>query len=310
MNNLEEEVRRGYTISAEMKKVWKVQMDLLKKLLEVCEKNNLRIWADGGTLLGAVREHGYIPWDDDIDMAMLREDYDKLVEIAPKEFDHPYFFQCAYTEKIYPRGHAQLRMDGTTAILPAPTFIGTHQGIFIDIFPYDAIPDKEEEKIRLIANRNESFTRLQRIVSFNILHPIRSIKLTKYRGHFQSEFQKFENLFRANPIDLCSSVACITFITDFDRFLRDKHWYDETIWVPFEDIQIPIPSGFNQILTKQYGDYMTPKQLGSYHGGFWKLDTEADYSVYLPELKKYYSSLIRKRRLRRIRNILKRPISK
>ena len=144
--NFEEEVRRGYTISVEMKKVWKVQMDLLKKLLDVCEKHHLKIWAEGGTLLGTVRDHGYIPWDDDIDMAMLRDDYDKLVAIAPNEFNHPFFFQCGYTERIYPRGHAQLRMDGTSAISPSEAFFHTHQGIFIDIFPYDAVPDKEEEK--------------------------------------------------------------------------------------------------------------------------------------------------------------------
>ena len=80
--NLEPETRNGYYISADMKKVWAVEMQLLKKLLEVCEKHHLRIWAEGGTLLGAVRHHGYIPWDDDIDMAMLRDDYDKLQAIA------------------------------------------------------------------------------------------------------------------------------------------------------------------------------------------------------------------------------------
>ena len=80
--NLEKETRRGYVISAEMKKVWAVEIELLKKLLNVCENNHLRVWAEGGTLLGAVREKGYIPWDDDIDMAMPRKDYDILRNIA------------------------------------------------------------------------------------------------------------------------------------------------------------------------------------------------------------------------------------
>ena len=78
--NLNEEVRNGYLITAETKKVWAVQIDLLKHLVDACQRHNLKIWADGGTLLGTVREHGYIPWDDDIDMFMLREDYERLRE--------------------------------------------------------------------------------------------------------------------------------------------------------------------------------------------------------------------------------------
>ena len=70
----QEEVRNNYTITAEMKKIWAVQLELLSVLLDVCKRNHLNIWAEGGTLLGTIREKGYIPWDDDIDMAMLRPD--------------------------------------------------------------------------------------------------------------------------------------------------------------------------------------------------------------------------------------------
>lgn len=76
-----------------------IQLDLLKELLRVCDKYNLRVWADGGTLLGTVREKGFIPWDDDIDMALFREDYDKLVAVAPKEFKHPFFFSSVGTPR-------------------------------------------------------------------------------------------------------------------------------------------------------------------------------------------------------------------
>lgn len=86
-----EEIRNDYLVPAAMKRAWACQLDLLKELLRVCDKYNLKCWADYGTLLGAVRHKGYIPWDDDIDMVMLREDYDKLVEIADKELKHPYF---------------------------------------------------------------------------------------------------------------------------------------------------------------------------------------------------------------------------
>ena len=89
---LKEETRRDYTISETMKKAWAVQMDLLQELLRVCNEHGLRVFADSGTLIGAVREKGFIPWDDDIDVAMLRNDYDKLTAMrncisrAPRQY--------------------------------------------------------------------------------------------------------------------------------------------------------------------------------------------------------------------------------
>ncbi len=70
---LDEEVRCDYTITHEMKKIWAVELDLLEKLLNVCKKHGIKIFASGGTLLGAIRHKGMIPWDDDIDMMMFRE---------------------------------------------------------------------------------------------------------------------------------------------------------------------------------------------------------------------------------------------
>ena len=285
--NLNEEVRSGYTVSAEMKKVWKVQMDLLKKLLEVCDKHHLKIWAEGGTLLGTVREQGYIPWDDDIDMAMLRDDYDKLVRIAPEEFDHPFFFQCGYTEKFYPRGHAQLRMDGTTAILPYIQFVNSHQGIFIDIFPIDAVPDDPAARANLMAQINGRMSAmLGSGLRPSLLHPGRSCRGLRNRLRFKKLFFEFEEMLRANKIADNEEVSCLSFIVDPEHYFRDKHWYDSTVFLPFEDILMPVPTGYHQILSRQYGDYMVPRQVPTYHGGFWKLDPEKSYEDFIPVLKK------------------------
>lgn len=285
--NLESEIRRGYYITEDMKKVWTVQMDLLKKLLDVCNKYQLRIWADGGTLLGTIREHGYIPWDDDIDMAMLRDDYDKLVEIAPQEFNHPYFFQCGYTEKVFPRGHAQLRKDGTTAILPYPQFLDTHQGIFIDIFPYDAIPDDPEMQDSLIDERNERMSTLLACASRpSLLHLGRSYRNLRNRLRFRRLYFEFEEMLRRNKVVDNAIVSCLSFIVDPDHFYRDKHWYDGTLYFPFEDILMPVPVGYHQILLRQYGEYMVPKQAPTYHEGFWRLDADRPYQEYIPQLRR------------------------
>lgn len=291
--NLEEETRRGYTISKEMKKVWAVELELLSKLLEVCEKHHLRIWADGGTLLGTIREKGYIPWDDDIDMVMLRDDYDKLVSIAKEEFKSPYFFQCGYTDK-FPFGFSKLRKDGTSAILAQEFDIYEHQGIFIDIFPYDAVPDDENEmlkqkkevednirKLKVFCNHYYSFTNFRHnIYIYKTIHEI------KKKG-FSHCYNEYENLFRKYKIKECKCVSCISFHYNFNRFLRSKYLYEKTLYLPFENISIPVPIGYHEILKLEYGeDYMTPIKGNSLHGGFLFLCADIPYGQVLPSIKK------------------------
>lgn len=277
-----------------MKKVWEIQLQLLSELLQVCRRNGLSIWADGGTLLGAIRHKGYIPWDDDIDMVMLREDYDKLVRIAREAFQAPLFFQTAYSEQApYPRGHAQLRMDGTTAILPADITQDFHQGIFIDIFPYDAVPDDPIARERLIQDRNRMIEEMteyayRRPSVFSSAHnqALRRVREDINAVGFKEYYALFEDLFRTYPVSRNKTVACLSFNPDLRKFQRDKEWYSETLMVPFEDTTIPIPAGYDQILTKQYGDYMTPVKAPTYHGGFAVLDTQKSYREYLPALRK------------------------
>lgn len=303
--NLEAEYRNGYLISSEMKRVWNVQLTLLKRLLEVCEKYHLRIWGDGGTMLGTVREHGYIPWDDDIDMVLLRPDYDRLVQIAPKEFTPPFFFQCAYTDKNYTFGHAQLRMDGTTAILPPQALMKApyHLGIFIDIFPYDAVPDNQEEEFNQLKAREVILSDLRMMSSrWDFLHPIRSSINCLRRPFLQKRYADYENLFRKFSIDENQYVSCYSFQVDPQHFLRDKHWYDETVFLPFEDVLMPLPKEYDRILTLQYGDYMTPAKSPSYHGSFWMLTAEKSFQDTLAENK----NTIRQMRLNNTKNRLRR----
>ncbi|MDE7384825.1 MAG: LicD family protein, partial [Anaeroplasmataceae bacterium] len=102
--NLGEEVLCGFCVSELRKKVWSKQLEMVKIFIEICEKNNLKYFACGGTLIGAVRHNGYIPWDDDIDLMMPRKDYEDFLRIAPKYLDGKYFLQYNKTEKRYPNG--------------------------------------------------------------------------------------------------------------------------------------------------------------------------------------------------------------
>ncbi len=136
LNFLNKEERCGYTVSSEMKAVWAIELDMLIEFDRICKKYNLRWFACGGTLLGAVRHKGFIPWDDDIDIAMKRDQYEKICEHFD-EFKYPYFFQTEYTMPGALRGHAQLRNSLTTGALQHEASTShINQGIFIDIFPF------------------------------------------------------------------------------------------------------------------------------------------------------------------------------
>lgn len=129
----------NFFVSEKRKKIWAVEMDLYRELERVCKKHNLRYWAIGGTLIGAVRHHGFIPWDDDIDVCMPREDYEKLCGLYSKEFSSPYFLQTPQTDPGYYFSFAKFRNSNTTAIsMPFKNSL-FNQGIFIDVFPLDYI---------------------------------------------------------------------------------------------------------------------------------------------------------------------------
>lgn len=284
--SLEEEIRNGFSITKERKEIWQIELDLLNKLTEVCNKYNLKFYADAGTLLGAVRHKGFIPWDDDIDVAMLREDYDKLIAVADQEFQDPYFLQSGYNEKGYARGHAQLRNSHTTAILESEKESNCkfNQGIFMDIFVLDAVPDniteleKEKKKIenlnRIIfnkMNRNKKITSVKDFVK-KIIFSFFSL---------EKAFRKKEKILKSVDLNNVSNIAPLGFIFETQKRIRDKHLYDETVLLDFENTKIPAPKEYDLYLQNRYGkDYMTPKNVSTTHGGVI-FDTKKSYKEYL-----------------------------
>lgn len=129
----ESEVRNDFYVSTKRKKVWAVELDILLQFDKVCKKHGLRYFLDGGTLLGAVRHKGFIPWDDDLDVIVSRDDYEKLMGLSG-EFSEPYFMQTPYTSPGSFYSFIKLRNSNTSAIDKPFVFQGFNMGMVIDVF--------------------------------------------------------------------------------------------------------------------------------------------------------------------------------
>lgn len=295
---LEEEIRYGYTVTRKMKEVWAIELDMLDKLLTVCKKHNIKIFASGGTMLGAVRHKGFIPWDDDIDMMMFREDYEKLCQIAEFEFQYPYFFQTEYTDEGSLRGHAQLRNSKTTGILTGEIDekYKFNQGIFLDIFPLDNVPDdkckrnKQAKKIKFYKKRsffwakfttrynenNKSILKktIKKIVAKIGGNLIRKLQLEK-RNYclFERECKKFNNKETV-------FVSTLSLNESEKQFYKYKKDYINLIEMPFEFMSIPVGENYDHALCQRYGKYMEIVKNGSCHGDVI-FDTNNPYVAHL-----------------------------
>ena len=134
--------------------LWSVEIEMLDAFDTVCKKYGLRYSLAYGTLLGAVRHKGFIPWDDDLDIMMPREDYQRLFEIWSKEVDSEYFLQDYTTDtEDYVNSFAKIRKKHTDFITSEEEkTVRYHTGIFIDIFPGDKYPDGKVERIEFYVN--------------------------------------------------------------------------------------------------------------------------------------------------------------
>ncbi|MDI9487826.1 MAG: LicD family protein, partial [Bacillota bacterium] len=119
-----------------------VQKKLLMILIEfdrICRKHNIKYSLEGGTLLGAIKYKGFVPWDDDIDIVMERPEYERFLKVCKRELNEDYFLQNNRTVKHFPLNYSKLHMNNTLYVQESTAFLNIHQGLFIDIFPVDKI---------------------------------------------------------------------------------------------------------------------------------------------------------------------------
>ena len=289
-----EEVKDGYYISSKMKHIWAVQLDILWQIIKICEKHNIKYFAIGGTLLGTVRHKGYIPWDDDLDIAMYREDYDRFCEIAPKELVEPYFFQTEATDPGYLLRHAKVRNSRTTGILTVQKEkkYSFNQGIFVDIFPIDKLPDDLHERELFFEELYKTWGDVYKYSAF--LNRQEQL-LAGYLGDFSEdrntlcEYSKMKN----NSFEILSGKyknnstkeSCIIALTVLPNKINNNWiWQDDDLkdieYHFFEFLKIPIPRRYDNILTKTYGNWREFVIANSLHGDVI-FDVEQSYKNYV-----------------------------
>lgn len=284
---LKEEVRCGFTVTAQRKRIWAAQLEMLQLFDEICRKHNLRYFAEFGTLLGAVRHQGFIPWDDDLDVAMFRPDYERMKEILPEEIKDPYFFQNAYTDSIL-FAFSKIR-DSRTSAIEKKYCDETcpHQGIFIDIFPLDGRWVDDGSNVEMIEKEIWGTLVNPELMEKIVQTPDYPSALTKdilaalLQMSPRDRMRQFEG-FLAGQFEGTEKLELITTAFWGPARRLQKSWYEELVYLPFEHLQIPAPAGYHQILTQKYRDYEVFRPGGGGHQGIL-MDPDKSYTEYYRE---------------------------
>ena len=287
------EERDGYLVSEKTKKIWAIELDLVNELLRVCKKHGLSFQLSYGTLIGAVRHKGFIPWDDDFDVWMTRSDIDKLISLSD-EFKHPYFLQTPLNDRRYLTCLTRLRNSDTTAVITGNETPDYNNGIYVDIYALDGVsPSRLKSAIQYILRRivvklwairglkGSNCTTLREILFFS-LKPL-SLVLTYEQWYHL--YVHILSMWTASTNRLSHMVSCTWKGKKNWVLERDLH---ETINVPFECLSLPIPKNYDEILRRDYGDYMKfPPVIerGKWHEGKIHFEPEMPYKEYFQRLR-------------------------
>lgn len=271
---LEDEVRLGFYIPSAIKQAWAAELEVLQAIRDVCEKYSLRFYADWGSFLGAVRHKGFIPWDDDMDIVMLREDYDKFLEVAPKALPKGYSVRTFRNQHNFVEFHAvvqnseQARFDEEFY----EQFHGFPYQCGVDIFVLDFVHADEDAELDRIhdttfiiafadAMLDKSLNPDSLNSGFLKIEKISGVKFDRSKSDRELWVELYELAEKkcAEVTSADSNVLIQMVPWGLKHLVHCRYPYEEfseSVEIPFEYTTIPVPPHFNRVLAQHYGDYM------------------------------------------------------
>ena len=277
----------------QLTKLKEIELAMFKEFIAVCEKLNIKYYLLGGTLLGAVRHKGFIPWDDDIDVGLLREDYEKFIAHAQELLPEKYFVQNFRTDPEFPTNITKIRNSHTTFRENSIKNCNVNHGVFIDVFPLDYYPEDvkkqkaiERKKKRLLIRiifPSFSFSSRKKAIAAKIISA--AIKMMHPFSTYRDAVKIREKLY--------SSTKKSAYIANHSGAWGEKEivpaeWYGEGCILEFEGMKVIAPAQYDNWLTRVYGDYMTlppeEKRIARHHIDVF--DLEKPYTVYTKKEKR------------------------
>ncbi len=270
------EIRENFQVDVTMKTVWAAELEVLSEVAKVCERHGLTWYMAFGSLLGAVRHKGFIPWDDDIDICLKRDDYIQLLQYLPKELPEGYVVRSPLLESWYPEYHSCVANSDSISMEPEhlKKFHGCPFIVGIDVFPLDFLEEGEETSLRLslfkaarqaalLAKSGEKNKKLNEIL--NLLEKKCDVTIDR-NGLSENTSEDCRNELSARLWGLANDIVMsgsrhktdkLSMYLDYLRFGKfyQTAWFEEMEWMPFEDFMVPVPSEYDKILRATYGDY-------------------------------------------------------
>lgn len=248
-----------YLTEQELRQVQLTQLEILKEVDRICKLCDIHYNIIAGTLLGAVRHGGYIPWDDDADVALVREEYEKFRVACEKELDHTrFYFQDHRNTPGYRWGYGKLRRKGTVFLRENQEHLPYEQGIFIDIFPLDSVSDtkivRTWQNFHMFCIRKMMWAPVGKIVSKKPLlrwwyRRLEQIPGDVLYGYFDRYVQKRQN-------KKTKWVRILTFPTPNKEYGYLREWYEESEDITFENVVFQGIKDYDAYLSFKFGNYM------------------------------------------------------